>query len=343
MQIIDQIRQFITKHWKISAFILLVVVAVIFWIQKSKTPSDTEIHFEHPVRQDITKTLNVSGAIDAKERAQLRFLGGGKLIYLGAQLGDKVTKNQTIARVDASTQAKQQDKSLNNYLIERWNWENTQDDIKDETLTDNETRSVEQEQFRLNNAVIDVEIQQIAVNDANLYSPFAGVLIYSPTTVSNVQLTPSDYFEVVNPNTLIFRAMVDEVDIADVQIGQRATIELDAYRDQKLETEISYVAYTSSSTATGTVFLIELPVNSTDIGTYRLGMNGDVNINLASKSDVLTIPINATRERDSKVFVDVETKAGQYEEREIKLGLETDTLVEVVDGLTENDRVLIPE
>lgn len=190
---------------------------------------------------------------------------------------------------------------------------------------------------------MDVEIQQISISDTVVYAPFAGVLTAAPASVAGVQLAPTDYFEIVNPNTLVFRAAVDETDIAEVLTGQRATIELDAYRGTEFNSEVSYVSFTSSSTATGTVFLVELPILNPDINTFRIGMNGDVRIELDSKDDALTIPLIATRERGSKVYVDVKTGDNQLEEREIVLGLQTDELVEVVSGLSEEDWVLIPD
>ncbi len=338
-----QLPAFVKRRWKLVIVVLVALLLGGSWLLQSRTPEEEQLVFEQPRRQTLTKTLDVSGVVDAKEKAQLRFLTGGKIVYVGAQIGDWVQHHQTIARVDARTQVKQQDKILNNYLIERWNWESTLDDTKDEDLTDNERRAVEQEQFRLNNSVLDVEIQQIAISESYLSAPFAGILTVAPTTVAGAQLAPTDYFEIVNPSSLIFRAAVDETDIAAIAPGQTAKIELDAYRGTEFESEVSYVSFTSSSTTTGTVFLIELPFDSPDINQLRIGMNGDVRIELAKKDNALTIPLNATRERDNKVFVDVRTGENQYEEREIVLGLETDELVEVVGGLTEDDWVLIPD
>jgi hypothetical protein len=72
-------------------------------------------------------------------------------------------------------------------------------------------------------------------------------------------------------------------------------------------------------------------------------MNGDVAIKLAEKQNALVIPLIATRERDGKVFVDVRTGPTTYEEREITVGLETEEKIEVLNGLSESDEILLPE
>ncbi len=65
----------------------------------------------------------------------------------------------------------------------------------------------------------------------------------------------SDYFEIVNPESLQFIAEVDEADIAMVKPGQEATITLDAYPDQEYNTYVDYVAYTSSQ-STSVLFFV---------------------------------------------------------------------------------------
>ena len=138
-------------------------------------------------------------------------------------------------------------------------------------------------------------------------------------------------------------AAVDEIDISKVAIDQEAEIVLDAYDDETINTTVNYISFTSSEAATGTVFLIELSIPNPDLQKYRLGMNGDVSILLEEKENVLVIPLAATRERDGKVFVDVNAGETEGEEREIEVGLETEDEVEVTAGLSTSDEVLLPE
>jgi multidrug efflux pump subunit AcrA (membrane-fusion protein) len=63
---------------------------------------------------------------------------------------------------------------------------------------------------------------------------------------------------------------------------------------------------------------------------------------LEKKTNLLSIPIDATRENDGKTWVDVRTTGDNYEEREVVLGLQTDEEVEIVSGLSEADEVLLP-
>ena len=72
-------------------------------------------------------------------------------------------------------------------------------------------------------------------------------------------------------------------------------------------------------------------------------MNGDASVILNQKSDALTVPIIATIVRDNATYVEVQIADGTIEEREIETGLESEDLIEVLSGLSEDDLVLLPE
>ncbi|MFH2118234.1 MAG: efflux RND transporter periplasmic adaptor subunit [Candidatus Paceibacterota bacterium] len=331
-----------TKRWLIISILIILLVAGRFVFVKSQ--NQEKLTFVSPTRENLIKTLEVSGLVDAKEKASLRFLAGGKVIYLGAKEGDQIKKWQTIAQIDAASAANSKEKYLNLYSKERLDWDQQLADTEDRAIDQTEQRTVDKNQLDLENTVLDLELAAITVSNTVMSSPINGILVQSPTNVTGVQLLATDSFLVVNPETLIFRAFVDEADISLVQANQSAAINLDAYTDEDIDSSVSYIAYQSTLSASGTVFAVELPIDRIDsLNKYRLGMNGDVSIKLEEKSNALVIPLIATRERDGKIYVDLRTGENTYEEREITTGLETDEKIEVLAGLSESDEILLPE
>ncbi|MBD3279605.1 MAG: efflux RND transporter periplasmic adaptor subunit [Candidatus Pacebacteria bacterium] len=344
IKISQNIIQLIKKRYKLLLILLLIIVGIGFWYYRRVQANKVELKFAHPVKQDLTKTLDVSGIIDAEEKATMRFIAGGKIVYIGAQEGDWVKKGQTLATIDQADLQKRLEKDLNLYMKERWDWDQQLDDIKDRWIDKEEQRTVDKNHWDLENTVIDVEIRDIAIKNTVLSAPFEGILVSSPVTSAPVQVLSTDTWELINPNTLLFRAEVDEEDIGAVMIDQVGKLTLDAYPDEILTTQVAYISFQSSQSSTGTVFAVEFPLQGiTTLNKYRLGMNGDIAIELETHYDVLTIPLIALKEREGKTYVDVKTGEDSYEEREIKIGLETDEKVEVIAGLSENDEVLVPE
>lgn len=332
------------RRWKLVAIILIVAALIGGYLITQSRANQPKLTFVRPEYTNLTKTLEISGVVDAKEKASMRFAAGGKVVYLGAEEGDWVKKGQTIATIDQRELQKRLQQDLNAFVRERWDWESTQD-ATDYHVEELETRrDIDQQQTQLNDTVLNVEIRQIAISNSYLTAPFAGVLVSSPLSVAGVHLSPSEAFEIVNPSTLVFKAAVDEADISQVYLGEIGDINLDAYPDDPITATVSAIGFKSQQSASGTVFVIDLPLTGVDaVNRYRLGMNGDVILNVETKENVLAIPLDTTRQRDGKTYVDVRTGETTYEEREITIGLETDDLVEVTSGLSPEDEILLPE
>lgn len=341
---------FVKAKWKLIAGLILVGAILIFWLTKNNRASQNQLVFVKPEWKDLTKTLELSGVIDAKQKVRLRFLTGGKLTYVGVKEGQSVKKWQTVASIDQKLLQKQLEQQLNLYMKQRWDFEQYRDDYLENP--DNTSRIVpeletrreaDKEQWDLENSVLNVEMQDIAVKEAVLTSPIEGIVTLMPAAVAGMQLTAADYFEIVNPNTLVFKAAVDELDIGQVELDQPAQIELDAFPNQAISSKVSYISFASQQTATDTVFVIELPLAEQNLNdSLRLGMNGNATIDLETKKNVLVIPLDSTRQKDDKTFVDVRTNTNKYEEREIVTGLQTEEEIEVVSGLSDQEEVLLP-
>jgi len=329
-------------HWKISLLFVCVIVGGGIWIFTSRTQAQKKkLVFEQPQIRTLTQELEVSGRVDAKQKAVLKFLAGGKLTYVGAKEGDVVRKGQTIASIDARDLKKTLEKNLNLYTIQRSTIDQNKyarKDIHGNYTTDQQNY---QDQLTLENTVTTVELQDIALKNASLYSPMAGILIASPKQVAGTIVSSTDTFTVINPESMMFSADVGEVDISQVREGMMAEVELDSYQGQKIPTRVERVAYQSSEASTGTVFAVEFLLPSSFTGvTYRLGMNGSVHILLDKKENVLSIPVRSLIERDGKTFVEVRD-GNKTTMREVTLGLETDEYREVIHGVTTSDMVVV--
>ncbi len=76
-------------------------------------------------------------------------------------------------------------------------------------------------------------------------------------------------------------------------------------------------------------------------GTLVEGMYAEARLVLAENKDALTAPIQAVERNSSGASVLIVDSQGQIQERQVKLGAEGSDRVEVLSGLSENDRVVI--
>jgi multidrug efflux pump subunit AcrA (membrane-fusion protein) len=88
--VLEKMRKNLKKRWKIIAFILLLTAGGLFWYYRTTEAQRVVVETIQPERGTLTKTLEVSGFVTAKEYVKMRFAAGGKVVFLGAQEGDWV-------------------------------------------------------------------------------------------------------------------------------------------------------------------------------------------------------------------------------------------------------------
>lgn len=335
------------KSWVLVGAILSVIL---FFVGKKiliKKPES--IITQNPQYQDLKKTLDISGVTRADSQAILRFQSVGKLAWVGVKEGDHVDKWQAIASLDQSALKKSLEKSLNTYMTQRLSTDQTRIDegvLSNNfdlfTLSPTIRTALDQDQLALDNKVIDVELQDIANKLATLYSPIEGIVTQMSHENPGVNIALTDTFTIIDPKSLYFEADVDETDVSQLSLGQSAQINLDAFPDLTIQTQVDHIAFTASIGEGGsTVYKVKFLLNP-DQSNIRLGMNGDVSILLDEKTNILTIPTSATIIRGDQTFVQI-TKDGQILDQEITTGLETDDFIEITGGLDPDDQVVIPQ
>lgn len=327
------------KWWLVGLGLLLIAGGVWWWQGRQEAP---EVTLVRPEYRDVIKTADFTGRVAAKERVGLRFALGGKLVYLGAKQGDSVVRGQTIASLDQRTVQKQLDKVLSQYETQRWTFEEKEADRPAIPTTQSQQRQAELDQFALDRSVMDVELQYLSINNYRISAPFDGLLVSAPVSVPGVNVAVTDTWELLNPDTLYFRVLVDEVDIDAVQVGQQATIVLDAYPDREYLGQVRAIDYQTLDTAQGSVFAVEVTFTQpVSIEETRVGMNGEARLLEAEKHQVLSVPIETLITREGQTYVEVMVD-GQPQEREVTLGLENDDYAEITAGLAPDDQVILP-
>ncbi len=326
-------------HKVLVVFVLLAALGGWFLFgRKPKVEYDEYV----PKRSDINETLELSGKVQAEQSANLKFLAGGLVTYLGAKEGDTVKKWQTLASVDSRQLQKTMEQKLNLYAIQRGTFDQTVDDNNNSVpagdLGNTLRRLLEKNQYQLENTVKDVEYQDLYLKLARIYSPIAGVLVQSPITSTNVQVSAADSWIVVDPTSLYLSADLDETDLKRVSVGQKVFVMLDAYPDLKIESTVSSISYGPKETTTGTVYEVKIDLSKEEAMNLRLGLNGSAGVVLKEKSMTLTLPASAISNTGGRSFVYIKS-GNKFVEKSIDTGIENGGVIEIISGVSEGDHV----
>ncbi|MGB9883136.1 MAG: efflux RND transporter periplasmic adaptor subunit [Microgenomates group bacterium] len=335
---------FLKKRWYFLAILLLVAVIVFSTSKKNKANNEDSYVVK---KQNLKEILTLSGEIDAQEKATLKFQTSGKLVWVGVKEGDYVKKYQAIASLDQRDIKNRLEKYLRAYSVTRSNFDQTKDDNWNKQYDLNEAtrvraqRILEQNQYNLEMAVLDVEYQNLALENANLWTPIEGVVTHIDVPTAGVNITPaSATFEIVNPKTLYFSATVEQADVVKIKEGMMGKITLDSFADFEDQAKVFYISFSPKQGETGTVYQIKLELSDrTKNLPLRLGMTGDVEFLLKEKNNVIALPSRFIKRDNQSEYVFVKENNKKIK-KYIKVGEEIDGKIIIENGLRENDIVL---
>ncbi len=291
-------------------------------------------------RGDLKEELTISGQIRAEQDVVLRFQTSGYLTWVGVKEGDYVKKYQGIAALDQRELQKNLQKYLLTYKKSRNDFDATIDADKNQIMTDTMKRALDDLQSDLTSSVLDVEIKDLARRFANLWTPIEGLVIRAESPVAGVNVTPTQAeFEVVNPTTVYFSATADQTEVTKLQATQPGVLRLDAFPDQDITGYITTISFTPNVDETGTVYDVKFGFTKDNSDYhYRLGMTGDLTFVTAGRSNVLILPSKFVKSENGEKYVNL-LSDGKKVKTKVTVGLETDSDVEIVSGLSEGNVV----
>jgi macrolide-specific efflux system membrane fusion protein len=331
--------------------ISVALLAGYFFYQKTKSPVFSEggkIKKTYTVTtKKLKSTINLSGKIEAEEKATLQFAISGKLNWVGVKEGDRVKKWQVLATLDQRELQKTLEKYLLDYMDNRWDFEQWKDDNKkaysgggSTYITDQLTRLAQQNQFSLDKTVLDVELKNIALENSRLISPIDGIVTQIDQPFSGVNITPTGArITVVNPETIYLRNLVDQQDIVKLREGARAEIVFDAFPDQTYPGVITYLSYAQDADEDNS-YVVKISVPPNKKADLRLGMGAEIVVNLEEKNNVLAIPIEALITEDKNSYVTVLGANNKLQKRKVITGIETDEDLEIKKGLKKGEVIV---
>lgn len=163
-------------------------------------------------------------------------------------------------------------------------------------------------------------------------SALQGTAMTASSTGSSAPVTIS------RVSSLVVVVAVNEVDIADIAIGQDALVTFDAVSDTEIAGTVSWVSPNATTTGSVRTYDVKLELDEQNDG-LRPGMTATASIVTTTVADALLIPKTAVRVDGTAKFVTVVSRDGAQEKRTITTGRSDDVNVQVLTGLEEGEAV----
>lgn len=331
---------------------------------------------------DIENTVLATGTLEAFKLVSVGAQVSGQLKSLKVKLGDQVKKGDLIAEIEASTQqntVRNSDAALD---IARAQLAAKQASLKQAELnftrqkemlaadasskldfdaaeaTLNMARAeIKSLKAQIEQENISADTAKVNLSYASIVAPMDGTVVAVVTeegqTVNANQSAPT-IIKLAQLDTMTVKAEISEADVPKVKTGQKAYFSILGEPDVRYNTVLRSIepAPTSilsdtaaSSSSTEAVYYNGLLDIENPDGKLRISMTAQVSIVLEAANDVLIIPATALgeKDKDGDYSVRVEDEQGSLSQRKIKTGISNNINIEVLDGLSAGEKVVIGE
>lgn len=369
-------------NMKKLALILVIAAAVIAlpFLNRMVFDSDAkEVTVAKPTQRVISPSILASGFLAHEEEVMLSSEVIGKVSELFVEEGDHVNQGQLLLRVDdknflASLEQAEASTRLNTLDIERQEvrianlerqFERSRSLHERDMIGDDEFDNIRNQ---LDLARIDLKssrerlaqsrAQLDQVNDqlskTQIISPIEGVItsldikVGETAIASSTNIPGSSLMTIANPNSIYTEVLVDEADVANIEVGQRAEIVAIAYPDQPMQGVVRFIANTAKVAPgrQGLSFTVKIDIVDANGVELRPGMSCRAEIFTRQDQQVAAVPIRAVifeedrAELRSEHYIFVNDN-GVARKTRVEVGLSDDEYQELLSDIDSDVEIVV--
>ena len=347
------------KKWaKIILVLVVVIIAIVtgykYYAQKQEEAKKPVVNTAQVQYMSMKSIVSATGTIKPVESVEVSSKITARVKQVLVKENDTVTQGQTVALLDGKdyeTQKEQAEFTLKNAKI-----------IYDRTnylynIGAKSKENLDNAQYNYDTAQSKLEEAESNLSETVIVSPMDGVVIGEPVTDGTMAVqgnsNPTVIMRIADLSRKQIFAKVDETDIGSVRVGQKATFTVDAYNGKTFTATVSKISQTdmdnswninnsssssSSSSAAVIYYSVTLDVDDPE-GLLMPSMTARVEIETANKDSALAVPLSALKTDKNGTYVIVIKDDGTTENRYVETGIYGDEFVEIINGLSENEKV----
>jgi HlyD family secretion protein len=269
---------------------------------------------ENISQKKLELSIEASGIIEAISAVEIKSKASGEILLLGAEVGDFVKKGSILGQIDQRTPKNILDQSKSDLEASKVRLQNAEAQFErgqelhsKGSISDKDFEDIQESYAQAKSTLVRTEVSfenaKIALDDTLVKSPVSGTIISRPVEVGQVISSPTS---AVGGGTILMtmadlskvrvRALVDEIDVGKVSIGQVVSIKVAAYRDKEFFGTVTKIEPQAKIEQNVTTFPVLIDIDNKD-NLLLLGMNTDVVIEVLNKEVSMSVPTMSLRTR----------------------------------------------
>lgn len=308
----------------------------------------------HPLQENPNEELLLPGTLQAYVESPIYARTNGYLIQWYKDIGSRVTKGELLAKIDTPEidQELNQARAAQEQVVaqvqiakitaDRWDNLRKTDSVSAQEA-DQYTSAYEQAKANLAAAEANVKRLEQLEGFKDVYAPFTGVLTrrnVDPGALINAgaQAAGRELFDVARIDTLRVFTSVPQAYAPFIKVGAETNLTLEEFPGQKFPAKIARTADAIDQTTRTLLTEVDVP-NAT--GKLLPGSLGEVHFAVGSNVDRVTVPVNAMLFRAQGAQVAVVGADNKVQLRQLNIGRDYGTTLEVLGGLTTNENIVV--
>lgn len=243
-------------------------------------------------------------------------------------------------------------RKINSLLISLSNSEEKLNMARSGLVTDNSQLDLlysgsTQEQIQISNAGVKsvkarINNLNVQIGKRTLYAPFDGIITQQDATLGEIVMSNKPIITLMTDEYEL-EADLPEIDIAKTNEGQKVKINFDAFSETDVMGTIRIIEPSKKEIQGSTYYMGRIDVEKTNGVKFLPGLSADAYIVVQSKEDVLTISQKALQYKENRTFVQI-IKGKNLVSTNVTVGIrDRNGLAEIIDGVTKDDKIIIPE
>ena len=346
--------------WVVLSLAIIGVIATAIVKSQGKTK---ELYEEvTPTANDsIVKSTVLTGSIEPRDEILVKPNMNGIIAELNHLPGDFVQEGELIAKIQMVPDVAMVQSAASRVDAARVDLKRTEEVYKrDKSLYDQQILAKEAYETSLANyrrakieyssAVEQLDLTRTGSsastskrNNTLVFATVTGTILEQPVKVGSRVTMANNFSEgttvvsIADLTDLLFIGNVNESDVNNVTVGSPVTIHVGALKDKTYHAVVEYVSPKGKDTSGTILFEVKAAISGDDLSALKAGFSSNAEVEMAHKTSVLTIPEATVTYEGDKSFVFVKGGKGEYEKKEVTLGLSDGIKVEVLSGLTGDE------
>ncbi len=287
-----------------------------------------------PFRADINATYAASASIVSDADAPVTARVAGEVIEIFVEEGDRVKKGQLLARLDGERLRLEMLSAKANLERAQKEYQRNADLIKRGLIS---AAMFEGLAFDVDSLQATYDLKRLNYDYSSIRATIAGVVsareIKPGETLTVGQVT----FRITETSELLAYLQIPQAELAKFTEGHPATVKVASMPNTHFVASIIRISPTID-TRNGT-FRATASIDNSE-GKLAPGMFGRFSIAYEKHADALLIPAHALLDEDQETSVYV-VNDGTVTKRVITVGIVEDGRVEILDGLREDEQVVV--